>query len=808
MKFTKILGLSAGEKAVKYRLLHALLIGQCLGLAGCGMDSRSSQLADATSPDPFLVEAADPNIWYSKIFRAMTGSTDPQEVNAASELGLTADADFYVSFKKSGTGPDATLKAYAFRLDCPTLDNSFPLRAAFGQVLEPTRLKYSDTDKEFLAIVAGWRDHAASQSGPRSLACPTAPNPTASIELVRNLWITGQAEADSRIYLESVEPINRKIENLLIDTKCEDNVLKSLGFGSRAEPLAAGQWTNQSGSPAALFPSRTFRIAMPCTKVDGASTLKALCENASSLGSDYDLLYKAFRLAYAPGPNGANCTQFQNTVTTAIKANGVVNLSMAATSNFAVKVSALLELSLFSSTPAQEGGLAITDIKTLNLRGQKLNEQEMGLLLARFANAATPVTINVLGQSAYTSLSFLESIKNNPNVTVILNDDAVSPESTNCPVDGANPTVTRICLPTVPFYDHCRLHYQQSITPATKAVKAYLNTYQSGGELQSGQDLFAQCRLFTADIYKRKTLVLVGSNLESLAPFDGLAQLEALIVSGNRLQAASVNQLKRLPRLMQLDLAGNSLTEIPTFADSIKESLTTLDLSDNAIVKLDGIAALKKLRVLNLPRNKLTSIEGLGSLGDLYYLDVSGNNVFAAGLSEVKKLNSLARLKFLDIAETGLTTSVGELSNSNQTGLHLPQLISFSFSRNRITGSAAELRHINESQAVNKFMALVGFETGVDNLQAYEVDDATISTYTFTQNEPKMEQMLAAVRNPVLFHRILHQEVTVVDDPFQDVFLTQSISIPAPRFMFDPIATNCAGVAATSPYDAKLICQP
>ncbi len=137
-----------------------------------------------------------------------------------------------------------------------------------------------------------------------------------------------------------------------------------------------------------------------------------------------------------------------------------------------------------------------------------------------------------------------------------------------------------------------------------------------------------------------------------------LTQLQALQMSGCRLQGGIPDSLGNLPQLEILGLGGNELTGgIP-----------------------DSLGSLPKLKFLSLSGNRLTgsipqSLTGLVHLERLYL----GGNEFTGSIPA--SLGSLAQLQTLDLSSNGLSGSIpGNLGS-------LTQLQTLNLSSNRLTGS-------------------------------------------------------------------------------------------------------------------------
>ena len=147
----------------------------------------------------------------------------------------------------------------------------------------------------------------------------------------------------------------------------------------------------------------------------------------------------------------------------------------------------------------------------------------------------------------------------------------------------------------------------------------------------------------------------------------GLSQLEQLVMGGNKMGGNRLAQLRSLPALVHLDLSGEQRTD---------SNLWGIRLND---LDLDHIAALPRLRVLNLGGRKITDlgVAKLKTLVALQSLDLSETQVTGTGLKTVALLPKLERLRlwkagkiddtalqplasikhlsFLDLAETAVT---------------------------------------------------------------------------------------------------------------------------------------------------------
>ena len=79
-------------------------------------------------------------------------------------------------------------------------------------------------------------------------------------------------------------------------------------------------------------------------------------------------------------------------------------------------------------------------------------------------------------------------------------------------------------------------------------------------------------------------------------------------------------------------------------------ALQELNLSHNAITKLDGLSKLDKLRSLNVAHNQLTRVDGIFHLGRLEKLNLAHNQIARVP----SKMASMARLQVLHFAHNKL----------------------------------------------------------------------------------------------------------------------------------------------------------
>ncbi|CAK9232456.1 unnamed protein product [Sphagnum jensenii] len=103
--------------------------------------------------------------------------------------------------------------------------------------------------------------------------------------------------------------------------------------------------------------------------------------------------------------------------------------------------------------------------------------------------------------------------------------------------------------------------------------------------------------------------------------------------------------------LKTLNLSANHILRI--MPGLLPRSLHSLDLSRNKIVVIEGLRELARLRVLNLSHNRISRIgHGLAGCSSLRELHLAGNKI-----SEIEGLHRLLKLSLLDLSFNKLTTT-------------------------------------------------------------------------------------------------------------------------------------------------------
>jgi len=104
----------------------------------------------------------------------------------------------------------------------------------------------------------------------------------------------------------------------------------------------------------------------------------------------------------------------------------------------------------------------------------------------------------------------------------------------------------------------------------------------------------------------------------------------------------------------EIDLRGNKIAEIENLG-ATENQFDSIDLTDNAIVRLEGFPALKRLKQLLLSNNRITRIgKNLEkAIPNLEILVLSNNRI--TNLSDLDPLATLPKLKNLSLLENAVT---------------------------------------------------------------------------------------------------------------------------------------------------------
>ncbi|KAL8942029.1 MAG: hypothetical protein Q9211_001570 [Gyalolechia sp. 1 TL-2023] len=168
--------------------------------------------------------------------------------------------------------------------------------------------------------------------------------------------------------------------------------------------------------------------------------------------------------------------------------------------------------------------------------------------------------------------------------------------------------------------------------------------------------------------------------LEGILEFDGLIRL---ILRRNRIKAINFEACN-LMRLTDLDLGQNEIAEVGGLAHL--PALKRLDLSNNKLKKLSPFGAVPSLQDLRLANNQLHTLD-IGQLPNLRQLDIDKNSV-----AEISNLGSHRSLDILSWREQSLNSTSREPSVQYQ---HCHNVRELYLSGNNLSSFAPEVHMLN-----------------------------------------------------------------------------------------------------------------
>ncbi|UYP45805.1 hypothetical protein NEF87_002090 [Candidatus Lokiarchaeum ossiferum] len=164
-------------------------------------------------------------------------------------------------------------------------------------------------------------------------------------------------------------------------------------------------------------------------------------------------------------------------------------------------------------------------------------------------------------------------------------------------------------------------------------------------------------------------LILRFNQITSIQGLERLPNLEVLYISHNQLTSLQDSGIQQLKQLYVLDLSNNEIDMVEGIAGI--ENLTQLDLSYNHIQSWSGIEHFLSLTTLNLAHNEFLDMQGSG-LQNLKSLDMTHNQIDTlAGLEHFQEIEYLilAENNMLQIDRTSgqiFTSIIGlDLSKNN-----------------------------------------------------------------------------------------------------------------------------------------------
>lgn len=147
------------------------------------------------------------------------------------------------------------------------------------------------------------------------------------------------------------------------------------------------------------------------------------------------------------------------------------------------------------------------------------------------------------------------------------------------------------------------------------------------------------------------TLQLEGRGISGVEPLADLTALQVLAISGNSI--ADISALDGLGNLVEFRAANNAISgDISAVIDGFT-GLQVLDVSDNAITSIDGIAGLTALQTLIAGDNQIQALPVISGLTQLEAIRLSYNALDSAGISALGGLPSGVSSTVTDVKLTG-----------------------------------------------------------------------------------------------------------------------------------------------------------
>ena len=152
------------------------------------------------------------------------------------------------------------------------------------------------------------------------------------------------------------------------------------------------------------------------------------------------------------------------------------------------------------------------------------------------------------------------------------------------------------------------------------------NPNMTGEAYEQLRDIIPKCEITHSDLVY--TFTFDGNNIAS--------DTTMLDLPGRGI--SDLSPLMKLGSLQYVNLSNNNISDLYYFGVSqCRTSITELNLADNNIVVLDGLANMTGLQVLNLSNNDIYSVTPLYGLENLRELYISGNQLNESQIIELNK---------------------------------------------------------------------------------------------------------------------------------------------------------------------------
>lgn len=157
-----------------------------------------------------------------------------------------------------------------------------------------------------------------------------------------------------------------------------------------------------------------------------------------------------------------------------------------------------------------------------------------------------------------------------------------------------------------------------------------------------------------------KELWLWFTPITNLNPLSSLSNLEILHLSGvgEGITFESIEPLRNLLNLKQLDLSGGNITDI-TPLENLTE-LILLDVGYNNLTEISPVSKMKKLIRLYIRLNKINDISGIKNLESLDYLDAADNEI-----KDISELQYLPNIHLIGLSRNQIEDILPLVNNAN-----------------------------------------------------------------------------------------------------------------------------------------------
>ncbi len=269
------------------------------------------------------------------------------------------------------------------------------------------------------------------------------------------------------------------------------------------------------------------------------------------------------------------------------------------------------------------------------------------------------------------------------------------------------------------------------------------------------------------------TLEYSHLDIKDLKGLEYAINLEKLYVGNNLItDPVQIEPIKNLYNLKVLDLSRNSLTVAPEFLFEMK-GLTSLNLSDNKINKIEGFGKASNLEELYLENNEITELADVAPFEKLVTLSISSNKLtaFPEDAASLKSLTALA------VANNNLTTlpdfsgftnlTVINLENNNlssfPTGLgKLTQMVQLDISENNITSVPSEIFSLPKLSALfMSFNELTSIPKELCDMPALSVLDVSMNRINKEENAEVISLLSEKIGAEAFMHEMQFEDMSV-----------------------------------------------